>query len=117
MKQIDVAACLEHMRDQRMSLVANERQYEFVLTCIADETQAILQVHYNATLATGHKRFAGNERATLSDRDVALTLGPTLLQHTSIPPSIKRSRVRSCEQRQARATISNLMAARLYFSL
>jgi len=42
-KQMDVAATLEHLRDQRMSLVDNIQQYEFVLACIADETHAILK--------------------------------------------------------------------------
>ena len=46
-KQLDVAATLEHMRDQREHLVANETQYEFVLSCVADETQAILKTIKN----------------------------------------------------------------------
>lgn len=42
-KQIDIAATLEHLRDQRMKLVESKSQYEFVLTCVAEEVQAILK--------------------------------------------------------------------------
>lgn len=42
-KQLDVAASLEHLREQRMAVVANQTQYEFVLSCVADETHSILK--------------------------------------------------------------------------
>ncbi|BES96315.1 PTPc [Nesidiocoris tenuis] len=43
-KEIDVAATLEHIRDQRAGAVANQKQFEFVLQAVADEVQAILKV-------------------------------------------------------------------------
>jgi len=42
-KEINIAATLEHLRDQRMKLVRTKDQYEFVLTCVAEEVQAILK--------------------------------------------------------------------------
>ncbi|KAG9509521.1 Receptor-type tyrosine-protein phosphatase N2 [Fragariocoptes setiger] len=41
-KEIDIAASLEHLRDQRMGVVANMKQFEFVLVAVAAEVQAIL---------------------------------------------------------------------------
>jgi len=46
-KEINIAANLEHLRDQRMQLVSTKEQYEFVLNCVAMEVQAIVK-----TLAT-----------------------------------------------------------------
>lgn len=42
-KEIDIAASLEHLRDQRPGLVKNKSQFEFVLLAIAEEVQAILK--------------------------------------------------------------------------
>lgn len=42
-KEIDIAASLEHLRDQRKKVVRSIDQFEFVLTCIAEEVQAILK--------------------------------------------------------------------------
>jgi len=42
-KEIDIAASLEHIRDQRMGLVKNKAQFEFVLLAVAEEVQAILK--------------------------------------------------------------------------
>lgn len=36
-KEIDIAATLEHLRDQRSGLVATKPQFEFVLTAVAEE--------------------------------------------------------------------------------
>jgi protein tyrosine phosphatase len=43
-KEVDVAAALEHIRDQRMDMVKTRDQFEFVLLCIAEEVQSILKV-------------------------------------------------------------------------
>lgn len=42
-KEIDIAASLEHIRDQRCSLVRTKDQFEFALTAVAEEVNAILK--------------------------------------------------------------------------
>lgn len=42
-REIDIAATLEHLRDQRDGLVATKQQFEFVLMAVAEEVHAILQ--------------------------------------------------------------------------
>ncbi|KAH7639486.1 tyrosine phosphatase IA-2 [Dermatophagoides farinae] len=46
-KEIDIAASLEHVRDQRMAMVKSNFQFEFVLLAVADEVQAILKALSN----------------------------------------------------------------------
>jgi len=42
-KEIDIAATLEHIRDQRSGMVQTNEQFEFCLTAVAEETHAILK--------------------------------------------------------------------------
>ncbi|VDO95887.1 unnamed protein product [Soboliphyme baturini] len=42
-KEVNIAATLEHLRDQRKGLVQTIEQFQFVLTCIALEVQEILK--------------------------------------------------------------------------
>ncbi|XP_061776744.1 receptor-type tyrosine-protein phosphatase N2-like [Nerophis ophidion] len=42
-KEIDIAATLEHLRDQRPGMVQTKDQFEFVLTTVAEEVNAILK--------------------------------------------------------------------------
>ncbi|CAL8340016.1 unnamed protein product [Boreogadus saida] len=42
-KEIDIAATLEHIRDQRPELVRTKDQFEFALTAVAEEVNAILK--------------------------------------------------------------------------
>lgn len=42
-KEIDLTATLEHVRDQRSSAVGTRQQFEFVLTAIAEEVHAIIK--------------------------------------------------------------------------
>ncbi|CAL8321445.1 unnamed protein product [Arctogadus glacialis] len=42
-KEIDIAATLEHLRDQRPGMVQTKEQFEFVLTAIAEEVNVILK--------------------------------------------------------------------------
>jgi len=56
-REIDIAATLEHLRDQRAGLVATRQQFEFVLMAVAEEVSgngikcnnisqiAVFQVH------------------------------------------------------------------------
>lgn len=42
-KEIDIAATLEHIRDQRAGMVRTQEQFEFALTALAEEVNAILK--------------------------------------------------------------------------
>uniref|UniRef100_A0AAY4CEA3 Protein tyrosine phosphatase receptor type Nb n=1 Tax=Denticeps clupeoides TaxID=299321 RepID=A0AAY4CEA3_9TELE len=42
-KEIDIAATLEHIRDQRPNMVRTKEQFEFALTAVAEEVNAILK--------------------------------------------------------------------------
>lgn len=42
-KEIDIAATLEHIRDQRSDMVATKQQFKFVLMAVAEEVHAILK--------------------------------------------------------------------------
>ncbi|XP_050418633.2 receptor-type tyrosine-protein phosphatase N2 [Patella vulgata] len=42
-KEIDMAATLEHIRDQRMSMVKTKEQFQFALASVAEEVHAILK--------------------------------------------------------------------------
>jgi len=42
-KEIDIAATLEHIRDQRMLMVKTKEQFEFALASVAEEVHAILK--------------------------------------------------------------------------
>lgn len=42
-KEIDIAAALEHIRDQRPDMVSTKKQFEFVLVAVAEEVHAILK--------------------------------------------------------------------------
>ncbi|KAK7110429.1 hypothetical protein V1264_014306 [Littorina saxatilis] len=42
-KEIDMAATLEHIRDQRMNMVATKEQFQFALSAVAEEVHAILK--------------------------------------------------------------------------
>lgn len=42
-KEIDIAATLEHIRDQRPHMVKSKAQFEFVLMAVAEEVHAILK--------------------------------------------------------------------------
>jgi len=42
-KEIDIAATLEHIRDQRMDMVKTKEQFQFVLATVAEEVHAVLK--------------------------------------------------------------------------
>ncbi|KAF7636356.1 hypothetical protein Mgra_00004137 [Meloidogyne graminicola] len=42
-KELNLAASLEHLRDQRMKMVENEQQFKCVFSCIADEVSLLLK--------------------------------------------------------------------------
>jgi len=54
-KEIDIAATLEHLRDQRMEMVRTKGQFEYVLKAVAEEVQAVLR-----TLQASPSRVVAN---------------------------------------------------------
>jgi protein tyrosine phosphatase len=42
-KELNIAASLEHLRDQRMGTVKNEQQFKCVFSCVADEISSMLK--------------------------------------------------------------------------
>lgn len=48
-KEIDIAAAIEHMRDQRPAMVTNRGQFEYILKAVAEEIQTVLQSLTNAS--------------------------------------------------------------------
>uniref|UniRef100_A0A914HCB8 Receptor-type tyrosine-protein phosphatase N2 n=1 Tax=Globodera rostochiensis TaxID=31243 RepID=A0A914HCB8_GLORO len=42
-KELNIAASLEHLRDQRMGMVQNEEQFKFVFVCVAEEVSSRLK--------------------------------------------------------------------------
>ena len=42
-KEIDIAASLEHLRDQRPFLVSNGEQYKMVFSCVAEEVTSMIK--------------------------------------------------------------------------
>lgn len=43
-REIDIAATLEHLRDQRAGLVATRQQFEFVLMAVAEEVSDLSEL-------------------------------------------------------------------------
>lgn len=62
-KEIDIAATLEHIRDQRPDMVATKQQFEFVLMAVAEEVHAILKA---LPVASSEKPAAGNNSSPLA---------------------------------------------------
>lgn len=54
-KEIDIAATLEYLRDQRMEMVRTKGQFEYVLKAVAEEVQAVLR-----TLQASPSRVVAN---------------------------------------------------------
>jgi len=43
-KELNIAASLEHLRDQRANMISNKEQYKFVVCCVAQEMDAQLKM-------------------------------------------------------------------------
>ncbi|XP_077301227.1 tyrosine phosphatase IA-2 isoform X2 [Arctopsyche grandis] len=63
-KEIDIAATLEHIRDQRPDMVTTKQQFEFVLMAVAEEVHAILKA-LPAQLQQQHEK----REKELADKD------------------------------------------------
>lgn len=74
-REIDIAATLEHLRDQRADLVATRQQFEFVLTAVAEEVHAILKA-LPANQSNEKKDLEQNkEQGVLKEEEVETTNG------------------------------------------
>ncbi|XP_063699228.1 receptor-type tyrosine-protein phosphatase N2 [Culicoides brevitarsis] len=66
-REIDIAATLEHLRDQRAGLVATRQQFEFVLMAVAEEVHAILKaLPQNSQSGSQEKRDKDLEKESTS---------------------------------------------------
>lgn len=64
-KEIDIAATLEHIRDQRPDMVATKQQFKFVLMAVAEEVHAILKA---LPVPPTEKSLSGNNSSTKQDQ-------------------------------------------------
>lgn len=70
-KEIDIAATLEHIRDQRPNMVATKQQFEFVLMAVAEEVHAILKalpIPLNEKSAAATSAASGSPPPTKSEQ-------------------------------------------------
>lgn len=64
-KEIDIAATLEHIRDQRPDTVATKQQFKFVLMAVAEEVHAVLKA---LPVPPTEKSLPGNNSLTKQDQ-------------------------------------------------
>lgn len=76
-REIDIAATLEHLRDQRAGLVATRQQFEFVLMAVAEEVHAILKALPQNNNASGEKRPSDPTTTTAAAVAVTATVTTT----------------------------------------
>lgn len=69
-REIDIAATLEHLRDQRAGLVATRQQFEFVLMAVAEEVHAILKA-LPANTSNDKKDVEPRETGVLKEEEEA----------------------------------------------
>lgn len=69
-REIDIAATLEHLRDQRAGLVATRQQFEFVLMAVAEEVHAILKA-LPANTSNDKKDVEPRETSVLKEEEEA----------------------------------------------
>ncbi|XP_075969771.1 tyrosine phosphatase IA-2 isoform X2 [Anticarsia gemmatalis] len=68
-KEIDIAATLEHIRDQRTRTVATKQQFEFVLMAVAEEVHAILKALPAHLQQLQEKKDKEKEKEKEKDKD------------------------------------------------
>ncbi|XP_055539499.1 receptor-type tyrosine-protein phosphatase-like N isoform X2 [Wyeomyia smithii] len=68
-REIDIAATLEHLRDQRAGLVATRQQFEFVLMAVAEEVHAILKALPQNSNTSGEKRPSDPEKESAQGKE------------------------------------------------
>lgn len=74
-REIDIAATLEHLRDQRAGLVATRQQFEFVLMAVAEEVHAILKALPANTSNDKKDVDVQRETGVLKEEEEAATAG------------------------------------------
>ncbi|KAH8413242.1 hypothetical protein KR009_009113, partial [Drosophila setifemur] len=89
-REIDIAATLEHLRDQRAGVVATRQQFEFVLMAVAEEVHAILKALPANT--SGEKREL--------DKDPAVSNGSTSSNGSTKEP-LKEDKAQEAAEEEA----------------
>lgn len=87
-KEIDIAATLEHIRDQRAGAVCTKQQFQFVLSAVAEEVQAVLRAlpqQQQTTQESGSDSglSAGQSASSAQQELVATTSGVTTISGSS----------------------------------
>lgn len=81
-REIDIAATLEHLRDQRAGLVATRQQFEFVLMAVAEEVHAILKA-LPANTSNDKKDVDTRETGVLKEEEEQASTSETTTAQTT----------------------------------
>ncbi|XP_032569961.1 receptor-type tyrosine-protein phosphatase N2 isoform X1 [Drosophila sechellia] len=100
-REIDIAATLEHLRDQRAGVVATRQQFEFVLMAVAEEVHAILKALPANT--SGEKREL--------DKDPVVGGGIGGSSSTTTKESLKEDKAQEAAEEEAPTSSSKAAAA------
>ena len=81
-KEIDIAATLEHIRDQRQQMVKTKQQFELALAAVAEEVNSILKaLPHAAPVANSPAAAAASD--TSSTTPTAAPVAPAAAQTAS----------------------------------
>ena len=90
-REIDIAATLEHLRDQRAGLVATRQQFEFVLMAVAEEVHAILKA-LPANTSNDKKEVEARETGILKEEEEATATSATATSATATSAAIVKKK-------------------------
>ncbi|KAH8282597.1 hypothetical protein KR054_008621 [Drosophila jambulina] len=100
-REIDIAATLEHLRDQRAGVVATRQQFEFVLMAVAEEVHAILKALPANT--SGEKREL--------DKDPVVGGGNSNSSSSATKEPLKEDKAQEAAEEEAPTSSSKAAAA------
>ncbi|XP_017063117.2 uncharacterized protein LOC108102557 isoform X2 [Drosophila eugracilis] len=100
-REIDIAATLEHLRDQRAGVVATRQQFEFVLMAVAEEVHAILKALPANT--SGEKREL--------DKDPVVGSGGNSNSSSTTKEPLKEDKAQEAAEEEAPTSSSKAAAA------
>lgn len=105
-REIDIAATLEHLRDQRAGLVATRQQFEFVLMAVAEEVHAILKAlpqNSNAAGATAAASATASGEKRPSDPAAAPQAGGTVAEEKEVKEQVDASDAKKKDGKKEKA--------------
>ncbi|TMW54820.1 hypothetical protein DOY81_000053, partial [Sarcophaga bullata] len=112
-REIDIAATLEHLRDQRAGLVATRQQFEFVLMAVAEEVHAILKA-LPANTSNDKKDVEARETGILKEEEEATATSATSATSattaTSTSAITTATTVKKKDEKESTATTSESAA-------